>query len=213
MGLRMKKLLIISYAFPPQHNPASIFFAKILTGLRKTKSPFLPVVICADPQTTPEEQDHSLIRLLPVPLVLEKLPSTEATGLHRLTMIVFPFLKRLPDKSFWWVRENRRRIITLCQRHTPAVIYSRSHYLGSHLLALKAKQETGTPWVAHFSDPWTTNPYVKYGILTHFLNRRWERQVIEFADRIIFVSAALRDSVMQGYPASWQSKCSVIPQP
>lgn len=208
----MKKLLALSYAFPPQLNPESILVAKLLAGLSKQKQ-CTTIVFCADEKTSTEAIDPTLASILPKGLCIEKLPTGERTILRRFLFLTFPFLQKFPDKSVWWVLKNRGSIVSLCKRHNPDILYSHSHYLGSHLLALKVKQKTGLPWVAHFSDPWCGNPYAKYGPLTTLVNRRWERAVIRHADSIIFVSAPLRDFVMRHYPKSWRKKCTIVPHP
>lgn len=209
----MKKLLILSYTFPPQQTPESILLAKLVAGLLRHRSAFVPVVICVDEQTTCEKCDPKLLRMLPQTVRRERLPSPERKRFMRACSFILPCLKKLPDRSSWWTFANRRRIVQVCRKYKPDVLYSHSHYLGSHILALRVKQRLGIPWIAHFSDPWTRNPYVQYGVCTAWLNRRWERAVISHADRLVFVTPQLRDFVMQPYPPSWKRKCVVIPHP
>lgn len=207
----MKKLLILSYAFPPQQTPESILLAKLVAGLLRHRSAFVPIIVCADEQTTHERCDSTLLHILPQTVRSEKLPSIEKRQFIRACSFVLPCLKKLPDRSSWWVFANRHRIVQVCRKYKPDILYSDSHYLGSHLLALRVKQRLDIPWIAHFSDPWTRNPYARYGVGTAWLNRKWERAVISHADKLIFVTPQLRDFVMQPYPSSWKRKCVVIP--
>jgi len=67
------------------------------------------------------------------------------------------------------------------------------------------------PWVAHFSDPWSDNPFRRHDLLANFVNRHCERRVIAAADRLIFTSRETVDLVMRKYPHAWRQKCAVVP--
>jgi glycosyltransferase involved in cell wall biosynthesis len=67
------------------------------------------------------------------------------------------------------------------------------------------------PWLAHFSDPWTDNPFNRSRGLERQINLHWERCVIETADRILFTSPETVDLVMAKYPFGWRDKVRVIP--
>jgi glycosyltransferase involved in cell wall biosynthesis len=80
-----------------------------------------------------------------------------------------------------------------------------------HLAARKLKQRLSLPWLAHFSDPWLDNPFVRYGAIASALNARLERSVMVAADRILFTSPETVDLVMAKYPPSWRGRTRVIP--
>lgn len=67
-------------------------------------------------------------------------------------------------------------------------------------------------WVAHFSDPWATNPYLagQSEEVTRTAAQR-ERQVIEAADAVIFVTEMTSEMTMRQYPEEWRRKAVVIP--
>ncbi len=83
--------------------------------------------------------------------------------------------------------------------------------MSDHLIGLKLKKLYRVPWVAHFSDPWTDNLFNDYDSLTKRINLSLERNVIEFADRLIFTTPETVELVMAKYPARWKTKTRVLP--
>jgi len=83
--------------------------------------------------------------------------------------------------------------------------------MSDHMAGLSLKRTLGMPWIAHFSDPWSDNPYGS----PHPLARLWletmERRVIAAADRVLFTSQETVDLVMRKYPTTWRAKASVMP--
>ena len=83
----------------------------------------------------------------------------------------------------------------------------------NHRIGLRLKRRNPTlPWVAHFSDPWFDSPYAKYADSeTAARVRTSERQVIEAADAVVFVTERTADLVMSKYPAAWRDKVHIVP--
>jgi glycosyltransferase involved in cell wall biosynthesis len=81
--------------------------------------------------------------------------------------------------------------------------------MSDHLAGLAIKRRMHIRWIAHFSDPWTDNPYRR--VLLPWLDRRFEGSVLENVDRVVFTSQETLDLVMQKYPDTWRDKTVVIP--
>jgi hypothetical protein len=79
------------------------------------------------------------------------------------------------------------------------------------LVGLRLQRRLRLPWVAHFSDPWSDNPFRAADVLANRINRRRERDTIAAADRVIFTSRETRELVMAKYPAAWRTKADVLP--
>jgi glycosyltransferase involved in cell wall biosynthesis len=78
-----------------------------------------------------------------------------------------------------------------------------------HLVGLRAKRQTGLPWVAHFSDPWADSPYATAGQRSAW--RRIEEEVVREATAVVFVADETVDLVMKKYPDEWRRKAFVVP--
>ena len=203
------RLLLLSYAFPPQANAEAILSAKTMGGLTRR----VIDVVCAASETNSERVDRSLddyvaarfatVHRIPLPLILKFV----------LNRTRFGAMVRYPD-AFKLL--NRRTVRQIASRSTlnycAMVSWSKHHSV--HLAALKLKQlYPNTPWVAHFSDPWVDNPLDPYFALGRWINRRLERSVIEGADALTFTTDEIAALVMKKYPASWKKKVHVLPHP
>jgi glycosyltransferase involved in cell wall biosynthesis len=96
-------------------------------------------------------------------------------------------------------------------RFAPDLVVTFGDPMSDHLLGLRLAVKLALPWVAHFSDPWSDNPFRRRDLLANFVNRHCERRVIAAADRLIFTSRETVDLVMRKYPRAWREKCAVIP--
>ena len=128
-----------------------------------------------------------------------------------LAFAVWHFIEQLPDPQRWWVSRARRAALSLLEDVACDAILSFGNPMSDHLVGLALKRDTGLPWVAHFSDPWVDNPFLSYSRPAKVLNVRLEHEVIQNADRVVFVSAATRDLVMAKYPEPWGARVRVIP--
>ena len=68
------------------------------------------------------------------------------------------------------------------------------------------------PWVAHFSDPWSQHPGYRSGLTRDTLSR-YEQQIFERADRLIFVNELMRDTILSGASDEIKAKARVIARP
>jgi len=93
------------------------------------------------------------------------------------------------------------------------IIFSWSSPNSTTLFAMYLKNKYNKPWIAHFSDPWTDNPYVKtkYNYLTKKINLYLEKQVMKNANYIVFTTEETKDLCMGKYPKELKQKAVVIP--
>jgi glycosyltransferase involved in cell wall biosynthesis len=86
-----------------------------------------------------------------------------------------------------------------------------SMYHSIHLLGLYAKKHfPHIPWVAHFSDPWTTNPFFKENFLITMINQAFEKRVFSQADILTFTSEETIHKALSKYPNSVRIKAKTI---
>lgn len=206
----MKNVLFVSYCFPPQLTPEPIQTSRYVKFLPRYG--WEPFVICADEESALSEPiDKSLLSLLPPDLRILKVRSFEPLILMRAVGKILPFLLKIPDNKMGWYRPAYKKSLAILKSERFDLIHSWAMYLTSNIVGLKLKKETGLPWVVHFSDPWVDSPYLRYGRLDGYVNRRLERAVMENADAIVFVSEETRRLVMGKYPPEVSRKSTVIP--
>jgi hypothetical protein len=119
----------------------------------------------------------------------------------------------LPDRQRGWVARAAGRFLKW-QRQTgyePEVIVTFGFPMSDHFFGLDYKRRKGTPWIAHFSDPWVDNPYRHHNRPTAWLNKRMERTIIREADGVMFTSPETLDLVMKKYPDAWREKAFYLP--
>jgi glycosyltransferase involved in cell wall biosynthesis len=132
---------------------------------------------------------------------------------HRLALHGIPFYGRSPDEFKSWVPRAEKVVLEHLSKSSnhPQAILTFGDPMSDHLLGLRLKQKLQLPWVAHFSDPWSDNPFRRRLFLSNILNRRYEAQVIRDADRVVFTSQETLDLVMRKYPQEWRTKSRVVP--
>jgi glycosyltransferase involved in cell wall biosynthesis len=213
----MKRLLLVSYYFPPHAGPG------VFRPLRLSK--YLPeygweVNVLAVSDRARLLRDETLVSDIPEGVRVERTaslePRTLLLALHRLGLgslarRIEPFFF-LPDDQRGWVPfASRRAVRLLRQREHQAVLTTSAPY-SAHLVGLRLRDETGIPWVADFRDEWTTNPYIRYPTGWHRrLNERLERAVLTCADRVVCVSRPWLDALRGRVPGRRENRFRVIP--
>jgi glycosyltransferase involved in cell wall biosynthesis len=91
------------------------------------------------------------------------------------------------------------------------LVFSFSNPLESNILGAMLKERLCIKFIAHFSDPWSDNPYAEYSKRGREEAKRDEFFVIKKSDRVIFVNEQARKMIMAKYPPSWLEKTEVIP--
>ena len=193
----MKKILLISIAFPPKSDPESIQVGRYCKALLKEKWE-IDVITSALP-TLYMEEDPDL--------------SCYANGINRLHQVTLfenryiNFLLRKINPTCLQYPDSKYSFQFLGPKVAkPDLIYSRSYPLSSTLLALKYKIKwPDIPWVLHLSDPWVTQ-YEGETPATQFRNnsKRWNQKkealCFRWADKISFTSDKTIDLYRSYYP-------------
>jgi len=209
-----KKLLLISYSFPPIAAPESFLSAKTFACL---SDEYDITVICAEASPRVFPIDASLnsyvkdrfkkISKIPIPSWMKHLHSRGLASKVFLVFYQFPdrlsiLTDRVAEKARSFGLENFDILVTWSQLHS-------SHLAG---LVLK-KQFPHLKWYAHFSDPWVDNPFNRFKWLVTPFNRVLEKRVIEGADCLLFTSQLTVDLVLKKYPPEVAKKAFVVSHP
>ena len=203
----MKKVLVISYYWPPSGGSGVQRWVKMCKFLPSLG--WLPVVY------TPEKPaltftDASLGADVPEEVEVIKYPIFEPGKFARKSTNaqVTPInsqkktLKQrialwirgncfIPDPKVLWVRPSVNFLTGYLKDHPVDAIVSTGPPHSMHLIAKKVAAATGTPWVADFRDPWTKMFYFKHLNLTACSERRHaalEKSVLDSATRVVAVS-------------------------
>ena len=187
------RAIFLSYAFPPQAAPRAVQVARL------AKYSLLDIrVLCAGtPGTEPALRAGVEVMSFP-----DDSPRWWRRAKHLLC---------LPDSERPWADRLARTILAKDLIARDDVLVTFGQPMSDHLAGLRIKRRLGVPWIAHFSDPWSDNPYLSPNPVSRLRLRTMERQVIAAADRLLFTSQATIDLVMQKYPAGWRNKASVLP--
>jgi glycosyltransferase involved in cell wall biosynthesis len=211
--LEPKKILIITYYWPPAGGPGVqrwLKFVKYLPdfGIQPIvyipENPTYPIV---DENLVKEVSDRAIILKQKIfePYQLASFLSKNKT--KKISSGIIPNQKKqsLLDKTLLWIRGNLfipdARVFWV----KPSVAYLEKYILDNdidtiitsgpphsmHLIGLELKQKLDLKWFADFRDPWTTIGYHKSLRLSRFAAKKHkalEHQVLNTADTIIVTS-------------------------
>ena len=215
----MKRLLLVSYYFPPLGGSG------VFRALRLSK--YLPrhdwavTVLAADARVR-ALKDPSLLGEVRSDVTVERTASFEPRalyialnrlGLGRLVGRLEPWLMVPDDHRGWVPFATRRGARLLGERKYDAMVTTAGPY-SAHLVGMTLRRRTGIPWVADFRDEWTTNPYLRDRYPTGWhrrLNRALERKVLDGADRVVCVSRPWLDAIRGVAPELGTAKFAVLP--
>lgn len=198
-----RRLLALSYAFPPLAFPEAAVSAKRLAHIPRWRAD----VVAAARFHPKIAYDDDLLAYAEANVRSVKRVAPPWPDLWRVLGLV----SRIPDAF----RLLNGRVVAAAQALGPgnfAAMLSCSQYHSIHLAARRIKsRHPNLPWIAHFSDPWIDNPFVRLSGVERAINRTLERSVVEGADRVVFTTPETLDLVMAKYPSAWRGKARMIP--
>jgi glycosyltransferase involved in cell wall biosynthesis len=226
----LRKLLIISFYFPPVNNPGALRIGKFAKYLPEFG--WEPVVLTVDKiagssETLPLEMDEASVlrttyfdprKLLsrkpgsstvdsPQTSVRSKRWSETALRILRLLQPIYASSlidKLLCDPWGWYPCAVRKGTEVLAKENID-VIFSTYNPSLPHLVASQLHRKTGIPWVAEFRDLWALNPYARKTQPFQLLDEQWERRTMSGCDLLITISEPLARDL-----AAFHSKKTVI---
>jgi len=211
--LEQKKLLIITYYWPPAGGPGVqrwLKFVKYLPDFNVQpivyipENPTYPIV---DEGLISEVSDKAIILKSKIfePYQLAGFLSKKET--KKISSGIIPTAKKqsfvekmmlwvrgnlfIPDARKFWVNPSVQYLKKYIQENNIDTIVTSGPPHSLHLIGLKLKQELGVKWFADFRDPWTTIGYHKSLKLSSYADKKHkelENQVLNTADTIIVTS-------------------------
>ena len=218
----MKKLLLITYYFPPCGGAGVQRWLRILKYLPDkswditvltTNNGDYPII------------DESLVAQIPesIKVVRTKTPvfgnfykkvAKDQNGLPYGTLnsdTNDSFIKKilywlriniiLPDARVIWNRFAYKEAVNLLQKEKFDLVVTSSPPHSTQFVGLKLKRKFNLKWVTDFRDPWADIFYLKLAgqnKLAYLINKRWERIVIGAADLNLIVSESINKTLPQG---------------
>jgi len=215
----MKKVLIITYYWPPAGGPGVqrvLKFAKYLPEFG-----WQPIILTVKNGEYPAH-DESLFSDIPKECKVYKTPAIEPFSLYKkftgmssdeaipvaaLTEQKISWKKKLahwirlnlfiPDAKIGWIPFAVKAGKHIIENEKPDIIFSSSPPPTVHLIAQKLAKWSRIKWVADFRDPWTEiyhQDLIKKNKFAHYIDQKLEKKILTNASRISTVSMHIADS-------------------
>lgn len=205
---RQMRLLGVSYSYPPFSFPRSIQVSRLLSALDAETT-----ILCAD--DTEVRRDETI------------LPEGQGDGMSVIRMpfhigLAHKVLRRfrehldislplmLPDPCIFWVLKVLKTGRAVIEDRRPDALVTFGMPMSDHILGLWLKKKYGLPWIAHFSDPWVDNPYIRFSPASRWANCKLEALVMRHADALVFTNKEATTLITGKYSASIRSKARVL---
>ncbi|NJD24019.1 MAG: glycosyltransferase family 4 protein [Betaproteobacteria bacterium] len=204
-----KRLLVVSYAFPPMQTQMSPTVAKPMAGLAALG--WKIDVVCANPFSGYLGRDDSLLpyvkthfgqvfRLQPPNSLFEKI------------RVRLPVIATTPDLMAILQGAAYRLLMSLdLDQYRSVITWSPFHSINPVLVKVK-ERHPNLRWIAQFSDPWAANPLEQNRVIK--LWSRWnEPKMVSAADFIVHSSKFSLDLMERSHPGQVNHKSAVIAHP
>jgi len=229
----MKKVLIITYYWPPSGGAGVQRFLKFVKYLNKTS--WIPIVYTPENPEYPV-LDHSLLSEIPKDVVVLKKKIWEPYGFYKRILGIPDdvkintgflteskknnFLEKIsvwvrgnffiPDARKFWIKPSVKFLKKYIIENKISTIITTGPPHSMHLIGLNLKRSTGVKWIADFRDPWVNIDYYQDLMLTKSSDNKHkmlEKQVIMGADKVI----AIGDSMAAEFTKEYSKDVFVIP--
>lgn len=213
----MKKVLIITYYWPPGSGPGVQRFLKFSKYLQEFG--WEPMILTVENGSYPSI-DFSLVKDIPEGLKVFKTKTFEpfqwynilkgkkgkSTGVGMVGMQEKNLLQKfalhiranyfIPDARKGWEKYALKKAKSILQEeHIDAIITTGPPH-SAHLIGLDLKKQMNLPWIADMRDPWTTvfyNEFLPRTEATKQKDKTLEDSVLQSADGVAVVSNGLKE--------------------
>ena len=210
----MKKVLIITYYWPPAGGPGVQRWLKFVKYLPQFN--IQPIVYCPENPLYPTldssllQEVDSKITVLKHPIkeplrflsllfksktnILSKggIPDSKKQSLFERFLLYIRGNFFVPDARVFWVKPSVKYLSSYISKHQIDTIITTGPPHSVHLIGMQLKVKHKLRWYADFRDPWTDISYHKNLNLTQNTQQKHlklERQVLNTSDQIIVTSS------------------------
>lgn len=191
----MKKILFISYFFPPTAGVGRLRLVKFIKYL--PQSGWEPSVLTVKRAFYPL-RDESLVQEIPPQVTISRTSYFEPAFWFKyrlwqsfLAYFLYPIIY-WPDNQILWFLPALITAYRIIKKEKIKIIFTSSVSLTDHLVAWTLRKILCLSWVADFRDEWTINPTFFFPTPLHrWLAKIWEKKITETADQVTTVSPPL----------------------
>ena len=186
----MRKLLIVTHAFPPNPAPGSARAWRFYKYLQEFG--YETHVVTASPQDEPQ----SRVTWVPVP--------ARNLGERILRKFVFPY-----DEDIQWTLPAFHAAERLIAATPMDAVLSTVPYIQDHIIGYRLKKKFDLPWIADYRDPIVGNPFRRSTGIPGMADRFLSARFFTAADLLVAVTDYGRQAWIRRSPAV-ESKSAVI---
>lgn len=190
----MKRLLLLSYAFPPARSPGAIrpgYLARYLQPLGWD----VTVV------THSHEEPPFPMRVVHVGAYAEgltqaaqrSLSARSADAWYRRPLRAVKEAMLFPDERAPWILPALRACTRIVREERFDAVFSTALPSSMHVVGGVLAKRTGLPWIADYRDPWTGNSYMEWGPVKTALEKTAERRLLRRAAAITTISESIAE--------------------
>jgi len=212
-----KKVLIITYYWPPAGGIAVVRWVKFVKYIRENgwepvvytvSNGNYPLIDASLEKDVPEDiqiikrpiwEPHRLYRFLAKNKKASGLadikPKDRASVVEKISNWVRSNFF-IPDARAFWIKPSVTFLKDYLKANPVDAIVSTGPPHSAHLIALALKKQTRLPWLADFRDPWTTMDYYKELLLIPLADRKHDRlelEVLKTADALTVVGNGMKN--------------------
>ena len=202
-------VLVLAYAVPPLQVPMSPVAARLIAGLQQAG---LAVdVICAHPDASSFSLPHddSLCDYL-ISHCRGLMRLRSDSSLQRVLTHHRPFLRHFPDVMAGLQGIAFRAVMAAKPASYSAVLTVSPFHSVNPVMVRVKRACPGVRWIAHFGDPWASNP-LEERPLARLWNSWRESQTVRAATYVTHTSHHALDTVLRTYPFLSRDRTRVIP--
>lgn len=217
MAIAAPRILIVSYYWPPAGGPGVQRWLKLSKYLAQLGAEVHVVTVDPSCATWPI-RDEALLKEVHPAVQVHFTRTFEPFGAYLKTTgrkevpysgfaneVAHPGFRQraakfirgnffLPDARKGWNQFVKKEVCRLMTAFSPDVLITTGPPQSTHLAGKWLSQRFHLPWIADFRDPWTDIYYYDslYPTrLARWMDKRWERQVLEQADAVLASSPYL----------------------
>ncbi len=234
----VKKVLIVSYYFPPCGGPGSIRILKFIKYLKSYG--WQPVILTVNDADF-HAKDENLLYEIPPDVKVFRTKILEPYQLYRqltgkkqhepVDVATIPEQKKpgkslrdkiaefiravffIPDARLGWMPFALRKGIQIINQFDDIeLIFSSAPPFTCHVTGFLLSKITGIPWVADFRDPWTQAYfYVNRPYLPNKIEEKLEKKLFKSADGIVSINKYILNDINDKYNLHENKKFFIIP--
>lgn len=211
----MKKILIISYSFPPDNVPAAqrpYFMAKYLQQFNLLE----PIILTSHSSRSSLGKsnwaDLSNLNIISTednsgvqenPNVTPAAITPKRTSKLKSLLLKITSEMVIPDKAVTWYSKACKKALAIMKQYPDIeYIYSTSPSVVNHQVASMLKKKFNVKWIADFRDFYYCYHYEDGNFLfRHHFDKQIEKKIIDGADHLTFILDGMTDMYRKKYPS------------